>query len=96
MNSLEDTLKQLEKSNPGLAKRLKDSKRLQEQRAYPERYETLTVISEENCIYKQCDGSGLIWIKDHQENREFMKECPCKAVKLLEKKLMGARSAGRV
>ncbi|KRT94821.1 MULTISPECIES: DnaA ATPase domain-containing protein [Bacillus] len=49
------------------------------------------MISEENCIYKQCDGSGLIWIKDHQENREFMKECPCKAVKLLEKKLLGAR-----
>ncbi|NPC91195.1 ATP-binding protein [Bacillus sp. WMMC1349] len=49
------------------------------------------MISEESCIYKQCDGSGLIWIKDHQENIEFMKECPCKAVKLLEKKLLGAR-----
>ena len=64
---------------------------MQGKKAYPERYETLTVISEENCIYKKCDGSGLIWIKDHQENREFMKECPCKAVKLLEKKLLGAR-----
>lgn len=64
---------------------------MQGKKAYPERYETLTVISEENCIYKQCDGSGLIWIKDHQENSEFMKECPCKAVKRLEKKLLGAR-----
>lgn len=64
---------------------------MQGKKAYPERYEIFTVISEENCIYKQCDGSGLIWIKDHQENKEFMKECPCKAVKQLEKKLMGAR-----
>ncbi|MEH2977243.1 ATP-binding protein [Bacillus amyloliquefaciens] len=49
------------------------------------------MISEENCIYKQCDGSGLIWVKDHKENTEFMKECPCKAVKALENKLLGAR-----
>ncbi|RAU57400.1 ATP-binding protein IstB [Bacillus safensis] len=91
MQSMGDTLKSLEKANPALAKRLRDSKKLQEEKVYPVRYETLTVISEEHCMYGKCDGSGLIWIIDHEENKEFMKECPCKEVKKLSNRLMSAR-----
>jgi len=64
---------------------------LQEEKVYPVRYETLTVTSEEHCMYGKCDGSGLIWIIDHEENKEFMKECPCKEVKKLSNRLMNAR-----
>ncbi|PRS67551.1 ATP-binding protein IstB [Bacillus sp. NMTD17] len=91
MQSMGDTLKALEKANPALAKRLRDSKKLQEEKVYPARYETLTVISEQHCMYGKCDGSGLIWIIDHEENKEFMEECPCKEVKKLSNRLMSAR-----
>lgn len=64
---------------------------MQEEKVYPVRYETLTVTSEEHCMYGKCDGSGLIWIIDHEENKEFMKECPCKEVKKLSNRLMSAR-----
>lgn len=64
---------------------------MQEEKVYPVRYETLTVISEEHCMYRKCDGSGLIWIIDHEENKEFMEECPCKEVKKLSNRLMSAR-----
>ncbi|MFF2449335.1 ATP-binding protein [Neobacillus sp. NPDC058068] len=52
--------------------------------------ETLTSISDD-CPYRECDGTGLIWIKDNKENREFMRECRCKEIKALERKLRGAR-----
>nr|MDH3176456.1 ATP-binding protein [Bacillus pumilus] len=91
MQSMGDTLKALEKANPRLAKRLRDSKKLQEEKVYPDRYETLTVISEQHCMYGKCDGSGLIWIIDHEKNKEFMEECPCKEVKKLSNRLMSAR-----
>ncbi|MFP5281587.1 ATP-binding protein [Bacillus safensis] len=64
---------------------------MQEEKVYPVRYETLTVISEQHCMYGKCDGSGLIWIIDHEENKEFMEECPCKEVKKLSNRLMSAR-----
>lgn len=64
---------------------------MQEEKVYPVRYETLTVTSEEHCMYGKCDGSGLIWIIDHEENKEFMEECPCKEVKKLSNRLMSAR-----
>ncbi|WP_224930430.1 ATP-binding protein [Bacillus safensis] len=49
------------------------------------------MTSEEHCMYGKCDGSGLIWIIDHEENKEFMEECPCKEVKKLSNRLMSAR-----
>lgn len=64
---------------------------MQEEKVYPVRYETLTVISEQHCMYRKCDGSGLIWIIDHEQNKEFMEECPCKEVKKLSNRLMSAR-----
>ncbi|MEC3737016.1 ATP-binding protein [Bacillus safensis] len=64
---------------------------MQEEKVYPVRYETLTVISEQHCMYGKCDGSGLIWIIDHEQNKEFMEECPCKEVKKLSNRLMSAR-----
>ncbi len=33
----------------------------------------------------------MIWIKDHQENLEFMRECKCKEIKLLRKKMINAQ-----
>lgn len=64
---------------------------MQEEKVYPDRYETLTVISEQHCMYGKCDGSGLIWIINHEKNKEFMEECPCKEVKKLSNRLMSAR-----
>ncbi|MES9786538.1 ATP-binding protein [Bacillus pumilus] len=49
------------------------------------------MISEQHCMYGKCDGSGLIWIIDHEKNKEFMEECPCKEVKKLSNRLMSAR-----
>lgn len=55
-----------------------------------ERFETLTSTSED-CPYKQCDGSGLIWIKDHHEKTEFMRECKCKQKRALSRKMKWAQ-----
>lgn len=63
---------------------------MQEERVYPDRYETLTVISD-SCPYGKCDGSGLIWVVDHHEKREFMKECQCREDKKLANKLLNAQ-----
>ncbi|MGM7684670.1 ATP-binding protein [Cytobacillus sp. Hm23] len=45
----------------------------------------------EACPYLKCDGSGLIWIVDHQENKEFMRKCQCIAIKKLNQKLFYAQ-----
>lgn len=90
MQSLASTLQQLASQRPALAKRLKDLKQSQEKEVYSERYETLNSISED-CPYRKCDGSGLIWIKDHEEKREYMEECKCKEIKLLRKKMVNAQ-----
>ncbi|MFL0365346.1 ATP-binding protein [Pseudobacillus sp. 179-B 2D1 NHS] len=45
----------------------------------------------EDCPYKKCDGTGLIWIKDHQEKREFMRKCQCKEIRALSRKMKWAR-----
>lgn len=55
-----------------------------------ERYQILSSISED-CPYQKCDGTGLIWMKDHQENTEFMRECKCKANRVLSRKMKWAR-----
>ncbi|MBP0725563.1 ATP-binding protein [Bacillus sp. RG28] len=50
----------------------------------------MSAISDD-CMYKECDGTGLIFVKDHEEKREFMRECKCKAVKQIERKLKSAQ-----
>lgn len=52
--------------------------------------ETLTSISDD-CPYKQCDGTGLIWIKDHEKQTEYMRECKCKELKAFQRKLTNAQ-----
>ncbi len=63
---------------------------MQEKKVFSERYETLSSISDE-CPYRQCDGTGLIWIRDHEKNREFMEKCKCREIKALERKLSAAQ-----
>lgn len=43
------------------------------------------------CPYEKCDGSGLIWIKDNEEKREYMRECSCKELKAFQRKLSNAQ-----
>lgn len=58
-----------------------------------DRYEILSSISDD-CPYRKCDGTGLIWIKDHQakklSEREFMRRCKCRELRMLERKLTTA------
>lgn len=48
-------------------------------------------MTSNQCPYEKCDGSGLIWIVDHQENTEFMRECKCKEEKALERLMRSAK-----
>ncbi|RKD22574.1 hypothetical protein BEP19_09950 [Ammoniphilus oxalaticus] len=45
----------------------------------------------DKCPYKKCDGSSLIWIMDHEEGRDFARECDCKEFKKLRFKLSNAQ-----
>lgn len=91
MQSIKNSLQQLEITHPALAQRLKDSKNLQNAKdSHPERYEILSLISDD-CPFEKCDGSGLIWVKDNQENKEFMRNCKCRANRILLKKMKWAK-----
>jgi DnaD/phage-associated family protein len=72
VQSISRLFQQLEETHPALAQKLKDSKNLQEKKdSSEERYKILSSISDA-CPYGKCDGTGLIWIMDHQENRDFI------------------------
>jgi Replication initiation and membrane attachment len=91
VQSISRLFQQLEETHPALAQKLKDSKNLQEKKdSSEERYKILSSISDA-CPYGKCDGTGLIWIMDDQENRDFMRECKCKAKRILSKKMKWAR-----
>ncbi|MEC1744146.1 ATP-binding protein [Schinkia azotoformans] len=48
-------------------------------------------MTSEQCPYEECDGSGLIWVIDHQEKKEFMRPCKCKEEKALERMMRSAK-----
>ena len=91
VQSISRLFRQLEETHPALAQKLKDSKNLQEKKdSSEERYKILSSDSDD-CLYGKYVRTGLIWIMDHQENRDFMRECKCKAKRILSKKMKWAR-----